>query len=149
MRLVILWLHVLGVVVWLGGLMYQAHVLAPSARRGDPRAFSESARRARPVAWAALVIVVLTGFYNVTQLGPLERVMQTGAGLTLIGKFILVLVAVALSGQRDFAVVPRLARALAGGEDARGPLAAIMWLDRLVLVLGVVIVYLGLAVSRA
>ena len=147
--LVILWLHLLGVVVWIGGLTYQAHVLLPTARRGDPAFFAESARRARPVAWTALALVVLTGFYNVTRLGPLGRVMESGAGLTLAGKFILAIVAVALAGQRDFVQVPRLGRALAAGRDAGPALGAIAWLDRLVLLLALAMVYLGLAISRA
>jgi len=60
----------------------------------------------------------------------------------------LVLAAVAVAGQRDFAQLPRLARALAGGGDPRPALAMIAWLDRVVLLLAVVIVYLGLVVSR-
>jgi hypothetical protein len=75
--------------------------------------------------------------------------MESGAGLLLAGKFMLVLGAVALAGQRDFAQVPRLRRALAEGSDARPALGAIAWLDRLVIVLGLAIVYLGLAVSRS
>jgi hypothetical protein len=61
----------------------------------------------------------------------------------------LVLAAVAVAGQRDFAQVPRLARAVAAGDDTQPALSAIAWMDRVVLLLGVVIVYLGLAVSRA
>ena len=98
----------LGVVIWIGGVAWQAHVLAPLARRGDARVFAEAARRARPVTWTAVSVVVLTGFYNVTRLGSLETVMQSGAGLALAGKFMLVLAAVALAAQRDFAHVPRL-----------------------------------------
>ena len=111
-RLVILWLHLVGAVVWIGGLAYQTHVLLPAARRGDPRPFAEAARRARPVTWTAVALVVLSGFYNVTQLGSLERVMQTGAGLLLAAKLGLVIVAVALAAQRDFAQVPILDAAL-------------------------------------
>src|SRR5919201_2582433 len=117
MNLVVLWLHLLGVSVWLGGLAYQAHVLRPLAIRDGGATFGAAASRARPVTWTAIALVVLTGFYNVTRLGPLERVMQSGAGLALAGKFMLVLVAVALAAQRDFAQVPRLARAVAGAED--------------------------------
>ena len=106
-RLVVLWVHVVAAVVWIGGLVYQAHVLLPAARRGGAAAFAEAARRARPITWTAIALVVLTGFYNVTQLGPLERVMESGAGLLLAGKFILVILAVALAGQRDFAQVTR------------------------------------------
>lgn len=148
MRLAILWLHVLGTVVWLGGLMYQAHVLVPGARRPEGRALVAALARGRAAAWIALALVVLTGFYNVTQLGPLERVMESGAGLYLAGKFFLVLVAMGLAGHRDFAQVPRLARAVAAGEEPTRVLRAIAWLDRLVLLLGIAIIYLGLAVSR-
>ena len=150
LALVVVWLHVLGVVIWIGGLAWQAHVLGPLARRGETRVFAEAARRARPVTWTAVAVVVLTGFYNVTQLGELQTVMETGAGLALAGKFMLVLTAVALASQRDFAHVPRLVRAVKGTETA-DPLAvlrAIAWLDRITLVLAVAIMYLGLFVSR-
>lgn len=149
MTLVALWLHLLAMAVWVGGLAYQTHVLLPAARRGDARAFVEAARRARPATWTAIALVVLTGLYNVTRLGPLERVMESGAGLMLAGKFMLVLAAVALAGQRDFAQVPRLRAALEGGRSAGPALAAIAWLDRLVLLLALVVIYLGLAISRA
>jgi uncharacterized membrane protein len=147
--LLVLWLHVLGVVVWVGGLMYQAHVLLPAARRGQAVVFADAARRGRAIAWMAIALIVLTGFYNVTRLGPLERVMQSGAALALVGKFALVLVAVALAGQRDFQQLPRLARALAAGTNPASALSAIAWLDRAVLALAAVIVYLGLTISRA
>ena len=57
------------------------------------------------MTWTAIALVVLSGFYNVTQLGSLERVMQSGAGLLLAAKFTLVILAVALASQRDFAQV--------------------------------------------
>lgn len=148
LALAVVFLHVLGVVVWVGGTIYQAQVLLPAARRTGSFAFAEAAVRARPVTWTAVALVVLTGFYNVTQLGPLERVMQSGAGLMLAGKFTLVIVAVALAAQRDFAHVPLLRAALAGGADPAAPLRAITRLDRVVLALALVVIWLGLAVSR-
>ncbi len=95
-------------------------------------------------------VVVLTGFYNVTRLGSLETVMQSGAGLALAGKFMLVLAAVALAAQRDFAHVPHLVRATRreSEDDPSRILGAIAWLDRAVLILALVIMYLGLFVSR-
>jgi len=147
--LVSVWLHLLGVVVWIGGLMYQAHVLIPAVRRNRDAALTDMLRRGRRVTWVAIALVVLTGLYNVTLLGPLDRVLQSGAALLLALKFMLVLAAVAVAGQRDFAQVPRLARAVAAGDDPNSALSAIAWMDRVVLLLAVVIVYLGLAVSRA
>jgi len=146
---VLLWVHLVAAVVWIGGLAYQTHVLLPAARRGDPRPFAEASRRARPVTWTAIALVVLSGFYNVTQLGPLERVMQSGAGLLLAAKFGLVIVAVALAGQRDFAQVAILDAAIRGGGDPGRVLASVARLDRVVLLLALIIIYLGLAVSRA
>lgn len=142
-------LHVLGVVVWIGGLIYQTHVLLPAARRGGAATFAEAALRARPVTWTAVAIVVLTGLYNVTQLGPLDRVMHSGAGLALAGKFTLVILAVALAAQRDFAHLPLLRAAVASGGDPDDPLRAMARLDRIVLGLALIVIWLGLTVSRA
>jgi len=149
MRLVVLYLHVVGAVVWIGGLAYQAHVLLPAARRGAVAPFADAARRARPVAWTAIGAVVLTGFYNVTQLGDLARVMESGAGLMLAGKFILVILAIALTSQRDFAQLTLLNAAVTSGGDPSRALRAIARLDRVVLLLALVVIYLGLAISRS
>jgi uncharacterized membrane protein len=149
MRLVVLYVHVVGAVVWIGGLAYQAHVLLPAARRGTVAPFADAARRARPVTWTAIALVVLTGFYNVTQLGSLDRVMETGAGVMLAAKFILVILAVALTSQRDFAQVTLLNAAVTSGSDPGTALRAIARLDRVVLVLALVVIYLGLAISRS
>jgi copper resistance protein D len=149
MRLAILYLHVVAAVVWVGGLAFQAHGLLPAARRGSAAVFADVARRARPITWTAISIVALTGFYNVTQLGALGRVMETGAGLMLAAKFILVILAVALTGQRDFAHVALLQAALRSNADPTPALRAITRLDRAVLLLALVVIYLGLAISRS
>ncbi len=149
MALLAVWLHVLGVAVWMGGLLYQAHVLFPLARGGQPGPFAEAAARARPAAWTALGLVVLTGLYNVTTLGSLEQAMRSGAAELLAGKLALVLVLLPVAAQRDFAQLARLRRAVAAGDDPGPALSAIAWLDRLALLLGAAVAYLGLAVSRA
>jgi putative copper export protein len=144
-----LWLHLLGVVLWLGGLLYQTLVLLPLARRGQVVTFVEAARRQRPLGWTALALVVLTGFYNVTRLGPVEEVMASGAGLLLAGKFILVLMVIAVAGQRDFTHLVRLQLALQTNTDPTRTLGVIAWFDRITILLALTIMYLGLAASRA
>ena len=146
--LVVLWLHLLGMAVWLGGVLYQSHVLLPLARRGAVQTFADAARRQRPIGWTALALTALTGFYNVTRLGPLDRVMESGAGLLLAGKFMLVLLLVAIAAQRDFTQLVRLQIALQTSGDPGPPLTSIAWLDRITILIALVIVYLGLAVSR-
>jgi len=147
--LLALWVHLLGMVVWLGGVLYQAHILLPMARRTGASTFADAARRQRPIAWTGLGLVVLTGLYNVTRLGPLDRVMQSGAGLLLAGKFILVLLVIAVAAQRDFTHLVRLHIALTTDQDPAPALRAIAWLDRITIILALVIIYLGLAVSRS
>ena len=147
--LLALWVHLLGMVVWLGGVLYQAHVLLPLARRTGAGTFADAARRQRPFAWIALSLVVLTGFYHVTRLGPLDKVLQSGAGLLLAGKFMLVLLLIAVAAQRDFTHLVRLHIALTTNEDPAPTLRAITWLDRITILLALVIIYLGLAVSRS
>jgi uncharacterized membrane protein len=147
--LLALWVHVLGVVVWLGGVLYQAHILLPIARRGGVATFAEAARRQRPFAWTALGLVVLTGFYNVTRLGPLDTVMESGAGLMLAAKLFLVLLLIAIAAQRDFTHLVRLGIALSTSDDPTPTLRTIAWLDRIAILLALAIVYLGLAVSRS
>ena len=149
MRLLALWVHLLGMAVWLGGVLYQTHILLPMARRAGAGTFADAARRQRPIAWIALCLVVLTGLYHVTRLGPLDRVMQSGAGLLLAGKFMLVLILIAIAAQRDFTHLVRLHIALTTNQDPAPALRAIAWHDRIAIVLALVIVYLGLAVSRA
>ena len=149
LTLLALWVHLLGMVVWLGGVLYQSHILMPMARRGGAATFADAARRQRPIGWTALGLVVLTGLYSVTHLGPLDRVMQSGAGLLLAGKFILVLLLIAIAAQRDFTHLVRLHIALATNQDPAPALRCIAWLDRITILLALVIIYLGLAVSRS
>ena len=149
LTLIALWVHLLGMTVWLGGVLCQSHILLPMARRGGAATFADAARRQRPVAWTALALVILTGFYNVTRLGPLDRVMESGAGALLAGKFILVLLLIAVAAQRDFTHLVRLGIALTTNTDPSPSLRAIAWHDRISILLAIVIIYLGLAASRS
>lgn len=104
-------------------------------------------RRARPVAWTAVLLLVATGLYNLTRLS-LSVLTETQAGRLLALKLFLVIVALMLSAHRDFGLVSRLARELEAGEDGSRQFWTITWIDRAVIVLGVVALYLGLAISR-
>ena len=148
MILLAIWLHVAAVVVWIGGVLAQVVAVLPAARAERASALLDVARRARPLTWTAVSVVVLTGFYNVTRLGPLAQALESGAALILAGKFILVIAAIALAGQRDFNQLPRARALLDARMDPAPALRAMAWLDRSVLALAAVIIYLGLALSR-
>lgn len=145
MRLLAVWVHVLAAGAWWGGVLWQV-----LGRRPGPhlRPWVDEARRARPVLWAALGAVLLTGAYQLTGLGPLERALASGAAALLALKFLVVVLVVTLAAQRDFAHLPRLAHVLAEGADPTRLLGVLAWLDRALLVLGGAVAFLGVAVSR-
>lgn len=71
-RHVILWLHLLGVAVWLGGLVCQGLVVRPmlsraTAARDRLRLGLVMESRFRTVMWPAVGLVLFTGLYNVMQ----------------------------------------------------------------------------------
>lgn len=149
MRLLPLWLHVLAAAVWLGGLLFQSHILFPLlAKGGAAEPAAQAVRRCRRVAWTALVLLVLTGLHNLTRLPPVDSMIESGVVKLLALKLFLVLVLLMLSAHRDFGVAARLIRAVAAGRDANETLRTLVRIDRVVLLLGVALVYLGLALSR-
>ncbi len=71
-------LHVLAVVVWIGGVAMATTVAIPAARRGELgadrfRAFHAIERRFVWQARAAVILVGLTGFYMTAQLDLWDR----------------------------------------------------------------------------
>jgi len=135
-------------VVWLGGLLFQSHVLLP-ALKGDrnPGWGARTLRGARPITWVAIALLLVTGLYNLSHL-TLDVLTQTRVGTLLALKIFLVLVALMLSAHRDFGLVSRLARELEAGRDGARQLRMIAWIDRTVILLGAAALYLGLAISR-
>lgn len=149
MTLLALWLHVLSAAVWLGGLLFQSHILLPLLARGGPaEPVAQAVRRSRRVAWTALALLILTGLHNLTRLPPVASMIESGVLKLLALKLFLVVVLLMLSAHRDFGVAARLIRVVAGGGDATQALRTLVRLDRVALLLGVGLIYLGLAVSR-
>ncbi|GEM_PF-1446664 len=149
MRLLPLWLHVLAAAVWLGGLLFQSHILFPLlATKGPADVLLSAVRRFRRVAWTAMVLLVLTGLHNLTRLPPVATWGEIGLLRLLALKLFVVVVVLMLSAHRDFGVAARLIREAGAGRSAGDALRALVRLDRVILLLGVVLLYLGLAVSR-
>ena len=65
------WIHVVLACVWVGGLIYTAAVVIPFAVKQAPderqRIIRGQARKFRMIGWTAIVLLVITGFYNATQ----------------------------------------------------------------------------------
>jgi putative copper export protein len=138
-RIVVVWLHVTAAAVWLGGLAFGAHLLVPALLRGD-RTVLALLGRARVSAWAALALLLVTGLENLRHVG-LERPW-------VMGKLMAVLLLLALAAHRDFALVPRATSEIERGTPPGLALGGLRWVDRILLVLALLVVFLGVGVAR-
>ena len=153
----ILWLHLLGVVVWIGGLCFQLLVMPPVLRRMPSAVEQLRSRlsfevRFRAVMWPAVGLVLLTGLYNVMNL--LYATTLAGGRLPsafvqrLSVKLLLVACMLLLHAVQRFAVHPRLVTGLtqlpADTLALPGELVKLQRLSQLlsVLIVGIAVVVL-------
>ncbi|MFQ5671440.1 MAG: DUF4149 domain-containing protein [Acidobacteriota bacterium] len=141
-------LHLLGAVVWIGGMLFVVLVLTP-VLRGRPSVertalLSAVGRRFLNIGWTALGVLLLTG----PTLWALRGFHVTPA---LGIKLILVAVILYLSVLHDFFLGPRLVAHLERGGEAERTLQLrrrVALLARLNALFAIVVLVLGLAVSR-
>lgn len=139
LRIVVVWLHITAAAAWVGGLLSAGHLLGPAAARGGRESLHLLAR-GRVVAWAALALLVVTGLENLRGMGL--------ASPWLAAKLVVVIALLALAAHRDFAVLPRAIRAVEGGAEPAPALSGVRALDRAVLVLALVVLFLAVGVAR-
>ena len=145
------WIHLIAAVSWLGGLIYSIAILRPALRDVEPASAARLAlvsdMRFRIVALTALVSLLLTGLYMVSQIlqGTASSAEFFGSpyGRILGIKIILAVIAIALGLTAGFWLAPRLVTALEERDEARTKstrrlLAALSWTG---LVLGILITF--------
>ena len=137
LRLVIVWLHVVAAVAWVGGVLYAGHLVMPAIARGG-RDGLPLLVRGRAVAWAAWALLAVTGIEN------LRRVPAISPWLAAK----LIMVIALLAAHRDFAVLPRAVRAVEGGAEPAVALSGARALDRVVLLLAFAVLFLAVGVAR-
>jgi len=156
------WLHLLALAVWLGGMLFLALVLVPATRRPEqrllaPALFHQVATRFRWVGWACLALFIVTGLIMLGYRGYgladafNGRLWQGAFGHTLALKLTLVAVILAISAVHDFWLGPR---AVAQWQrDPTGPAGQRLrrqasWIGRITLLLALVVSVLGVLLVR-
>ncbi|MDR7556539.1 MAG: DUF4149 domain-containing protein [Armatimonadota bacterium] len=157
---VVVFLHILAAVVWVGGTVFLSLVLVPVARRLPPaeRAslITQVGVRFRTVGWIALAVLVLTGLANAAFRGVTWESVVTGRvlastwGQTLGLKVALVAVILGLSALHDFVVGPAASRVATGQAtpEALRRRRQAAWLGRINLVLALVVLLLAVFLVR-
>ena len=156
------WLHILAVAVWPGGMAFLALVLVPVVRRPEYREHASrlvqlTGIRFRAVGWVCLGALVATGFVNLSYRG-IGWAALSNAGFwaspfgTLLGfKLLIVAVILGLSLDHDFRIGPR---ATAAGQADAGSAAALRlrrrasWMGRVNLLLALTATALGVLLVR-
>ena len=149
---VVVWLHVLAAITWVGGMIFIAAVLAPVWRGLEPplrqRLTQSVGPAARSLSWFAIVLLVMTGILNVIHLHPS---WDSLTGRLLAAKLTLVAVVLMVSAAHDFWLGPRLSSMRqAGAITEATPLArAVPLIARVNLALALAIVFLAVLLARS
>ncbi|MEW6544874.1 MAG: DUF4149 domain-containing protein [Nitrospirota bacterium] len=158
MLLLLIWVHLLAAVAWIGGMVFLSLVVAPvlkhpplAAQRGP--LFRAVGRRFRAVVWTAIALLVATGPVLLSQrvpslLDPAAWPPAAKAKLLLVG------VLIVLTGLHDFWLGPRVGRLLGAPQKPRAGLDSFMirsapWLARAGLVLGLAVLLAAAALARS
>jgi uncharacterized membrane protein len=156
LRAIILWLHLLAAVTWMGGLLFQVLVVFPTLGRGELTAerlrFSLGLEvRFRSIMWPAISVVLFTGLVNLMHVWHATSVaggtLAPAFARVLSAKLLLVLGMIALQAAQQLIVQPRRMAALAAWVPVGQELpAALLRLQRLARILYVMLLALALGV---
>ena len=115
MRVVLRWLHLIGVTFWAGGVLVNTIVLMPSLGAISPpergRMMAAFLKRFAPLAWGALTVVGVTGLILTNSLIGFSTLLSfdTRYGNILLAK-IIVVAAMTLNGvYLSFVLGPKIA----------------------------------------
>ena len=133
--------HLLAAVVWAGSMIFFSLVVMPALRQGLPPSQRQGliriiGRRYRIVGWASVGVLLITGSLMAWNHGV---VWNSGFGLVLSLKLVLVGVMLALTAFHDFVLVRRAVQAK--GPSQMESRRVILWLARanLLVVLGIIL----------
>ncbi len=114
LRQFVLFIHLFAAVFWVGEMLVVGFVLGPASRKMHPQdraaLFRAVGRGSLPLAWGAIVVLVVTGTLNLVLMGmPLGDLLQgafyrTAFGFWLGVKLLAVLAMLCVSAYHDFVV---------------------------------------------
>ena len=156
-------IHVLAAIIWLGGMFFIAIVIVPVLRMLEPpqiriEVLSSTARRFRVVSWIAIIVILVTGVLNTVNRGVTLQAISTGElfstyfGKILALKLTLVFAMLVLSAIHDFILGPRLIELLnSNNPDSFTKLQknrrCVSWLARINALFGILVVACAVMLS--
>lgn len=112
-NIIILWLHYLATVVWIGGMAFNIMVLRPSMtvieQNERPVLGNKVLKRFIVFAWISIMVLILTGISITFSHMAFEDILITSYGIVLLGKHIAALIMVLIVAWVSFILSARLA----------------------------------------
>jgi copper resistance protein D len=157
MMVLLVWLHVLAAVSWIGGSIFLSVVLVPVLRR-EPFASQKAvlirttALRFRPVVWSAIAILLLTGPMLLHQRG-ISIMDPSGWPMILSIKLGFVAILLLVTVTHDLIIGPRVGRILQIPAESRtrsdqAMVAWSPWIARSSLVLTLIVLFAAVTLAR-
>lgn len=120
------WLHMAATVVWIGGIFFQAAVLAPALRQSLPadssaRLLQQLRRRFGPLAWLSLAILTATGLTQMSGNPNYQGLLAISNrwSAAILVKHIAIGAMVAAAAYQTWILQPQLERALLRPDEDR------------------------------
>jgi len=160
-RVLVLWIHLLAVVIWIGGMFFNALIVMPALRKSlsSPKNFARSfeniTRRFNTFSKEMIGVIVLTGIFNLINAGWGIQYDFSAHYLNLLFiKLFLVVIIILLQMIHSRVFVPKLIERLSQQNAANAP-ADLRKLRRrsfaitaLTLLTAAVIILLGVMLGR-
>lgn len=152
--MIVLWIHWVAAIAFIGGLIFHVAVFRPALRETNPKdgagIIKRVEQRFKTVRWLSLLALLATGIINLLGESGSARIESAYGGVLMI-KLFFVLVIFALTGVYDFA--------LGGGAStaSRGPVqepvqsnaqAAKTWIGLTILFFGLATIFAAVFMAR-
>ena len=154
---VLVWVHLVAAVAWIGGMLFLSLVVVPVLKRESFTAergilFRAIGRRFRLLVWVSVVVLLTTGPLLLSLRG--ESLLEpVGWSVVLRMKLLLVAVLIGLTAVHDFWLGPRVGRLMQSAPGSRMPAENLQirlspWIARLGLVLALGVLLAATALVR-
>lgn len=158
----LVWLHILAAMTWIGGAMFLVVVLAPALRRPECRDVAGfllriTGQRLRMVGWVCLGTLIATGtillsYHGVRATDLVNMAFyHTAFGQTVGLKLLLVAIILVMSLVHDLWIGPRARDLMLAAPQSKEALTArkqASWMGRVSLLLGLAVLLLAVFIVR-